>query len=101
MALTRRGFLKSLGIVVGGVAVGNIGVINREAPLKGLISAQRYTKIKPDVFGDSCIPEKWAEAGLKILEENMVISNLVHRDFASVVYECGDTVTPGVPYHIT
>jgi len=28
-----------------------------------------------------CIAERWAEESLSILEENMIISELIHRDF--------------------
>lgn len=28
-----------------------------------------------------CVPELWARESLKILEENMVVGNLVHKDF--------------------
>lgn len=41
---------------------------------------------------DAFIPEMWAQEGLAILEENMVMANLVHRDFESEVKEFGDVV---------
>jgi hypothetical protein len=30
---------------------------------------------------DAFVPELWAQESQKILEENMVIANLIHRDF--------------------
>ncbi len=41
---------------------------------------------------DAFIPEKWAMEGLAVLEENMVMANLVHRDFSPEVAEYGDVV---------
>jgi len=43
------------------------------------------------------IPELWAQEGLAILEENMVIANLVHRDFEDEVKEFGDVVNTRRP----
>lgn len=41
---------------------------------------------------DPFIPELWAQESLAILEENMVIGNLVHRDFENTIANFGDTV---------
>jgi len=38
------------------------------------------------------IPEVWAMEGLMLLHENLVIGNLVHRDFSSEVANYGDVV---------
>src|SRR5579864_6761121 len=38
------------------------------------------------------IPSIWSQMGLAILEENMVMAGLVHRDFENDVKEFGDTV---------
>jgi len=38
------------------------------------------------------IPELWANESLMILEEEMVMGNLVHRDFDPVVAQYGETV---------
>ena len=46
---------------------------------------------------DAFIPEMWANEGLAILEENMVIANLVHRDFENVVKDYGDVVNTRRP----
>jgi len=43
------------------------------------------------------IPEMWANEGLAILEENMVIANLVHRDFENEVKDYGDVVNTRRP----
>jgi hypothetical protein len=41
---------------------------------------------------DAYIPELWANESVSILVENMVIANLVHRDFSNVVARFGDIV---------
>jgi hypothetical protein len=41
---------------------------------------------------DAFIPEQWANEGLAILEENMVMANLVSRDFEADVKNYGDVV---------
>ena len=46
---------------------------------------------------DAFIPELWAQEGLAILEENMVIANLVHRDFEDEVRDFGDVVNTRRP----
>jgi hypothetical protein len=46
---------------------------------------------------DAFIPEMWANEGLAILEENMVIANLVHRDFENEVRDYGDVVNTRRP----
>jgi len=46
---------------------------------------------------DAFIPELWAHQGLAILEENMVMANLVHRDFEDEVRNYGDVVNTRRP----
>lgn len=46
---------------------------------------------------DALIPEHWAREGLMILVENMVMANLVHRDFEDVVANYGDVVNTRRP----
>ena len=46
---------------------------------------------------DAFIPELWAMEGLTILEENMGIARLVHRDFNSAVANYGDVVNTRRP----
>ena len=41
---------------------------------------------------DAFIPEVWAQESLMVLEENMVIANLVNKDFSDEVAAYGDTV---------
>jgi hypothetical protein len=43
------------------------------------------------------IPEHWAMEGLAILQENMVMANLVHRDFSDEVKDFGDVVNTQRP----
>ncbi len=42
-------------------------------------------------------PEMWAMESLAILEENMVMARLVHRDFSPIVAEYGDVVNTRRP----
>ncbi len=46
---------------------------------------------------DAFVPEKWAQEGLVILEENMVMAHLVHRDFEDEVQRFGDVVNTRRP----
>ena len=46
---------------------------------------------------DAFNPELWAQESLAILEENMVVGNLVHRDFSPIVAKYGDTVNTRQP----
>jgi hypothetical protein len=46
---------------------------------------------------DAFIPELWSQTGLAILEANMVIANLVHRDFENEVRDYGDVVNTRKP----
>ncbi len=41
---------------------------------------------------DAFIPEFWANESLAVLEENLVASNLVYRDFEDTLAQMGDTV---------
>jgi hypothetical protein len=46
---------------------------------------------------DAWIPEMWANESLMILEESVVMSNLVHRDFENEVRNFGDVVNTRRP----
>jgi hypothetical protein len=50
---------------------------------------------------DALIPELWANESLAILEENMVMANLVHRDFSPMVAGYGDVVNTRRPTEFT
>jgi hypothetical protein len=50
---------------------------------------------------DALIPELWAQEGLAILEENMVMARLVHRDFSMEVANYGDVVNTRRPNQFT
>ncbi|MCA9072109.1 MAG: hypothetical protein KDA84_24440, partial [Planctomycetaceae bacterium] len=50
-----------------------------------------------DNDNDAFIPELWAEAGLAILEENMVAASMVHRDFQNRISNFGDIVNTRRP----
>jgi hypothetical protein len=47
------------------------------------------------------IPSFWANESLAILEENMVMGNLVHKDFSPIVASLGDTVKTRRPGELT
>lgn len=47
------------------------------------------------------VPAFWANESLAILEENMVVGNLVHRDFSPLVANFGDTVNTRRPGELT
>lgn len=46
---------------------------------------------------DAFVPELWVREGLAILEENMVMANLVHRDFSMDIANYGDVVNTRRP----
>lgn len=46
---------------------------------------------------DAFVPERWAMEGLMQLEEQMVVANLVHRDFEDEIAQFGDTVNTRRP----
>lgn len=50
---------------------------------------------------DAFVPELWAQESLAILEENMVIGNLVHRDFSNELARFGDVVNTRKPAEFT
>ena len=50
-----------------------------------------------DLNNDAFIPELWANEGLAILEANMVMANLVSRDFEDEVRNYGDVVNTRRP----
>lgn len=43
------------------------------------------------------IPQLWAQESLQILYENLVVANLVHRDFSDIIASYGDTVNTRRP----
>jgi hypothetical protein len=46
---------------------------------------------------DIFIPEFWANEGLMVLEQQLVLGNLVHRDFENSIQQYGDTVNIAIP----
>jgi len=46
---------------------------------------------------DAYVPELWAREGLEVLQENMVMAGLVHRDFENTIQNFGDTVNTRRP----
>lgn len=60
-----------------------------------------YVAVGVEGYPDAYIPELWAQESIAILEENMVIANLVHRDFEDVIQSYGDTVNTRKPGEFT
>jgi hypothetical protein len=61
----------------------------------GYLSAPQVACFAND--NDAFIPERWAQEGLALLSENMVMANQVHRDFESEVRQFGDVVNTRRP----
>lgn len=59
--------------------------------------AARSIAVVYDNDNDCYIPQSWANESLIILEESMVMSKLVHRDFNDEVKNFGDTVNTRRP----
>lgn len=56
-----------------------------------------YNQVGVESYPDAYIPEMWANESIAILEENMVIGNLVHRDFEPIIASYGDVVNTRKP----
>lgn len=50
---------------------------------------------------DAFVPEIWAQESLMILEANLVLGNLVHRDFQNEIQQYGDVVNTRRPAKFT
>lgn len=66
----------------------------------------KFLLCKPQFTGydnslDAWVPEVWAAETLAILEENMVVGNLVHRDFSDEIQDFGDVVNTRRPNEYT
>lgn len=55
----------------------------------------------PDNVIDAWVPQYWANESVAILEENMVVGNLVHRDFEAILAEAGEVVNTRKPGEFT
>lgn len=65
---------------------------------------QKFVKKWLTVFAndnDAFIPEVWAKEGLRVLYENLVAAQLVHRDFSNEVANFGDVVNTRRPGKFT
>jgi hypothetical protein len=47
------------------------------------------------------VPELWAAQGISVLKKNLVMAELVHRDFENVVASRGDTINTRKPSKLT
>lgn len=50
---------------------------------------------------DALVPELWARESIAVLEENMVMGSLVHRDFSMEIQSFGDVVNTRKPVDAT
>jgi hypothetical protein len=68
-------------------------------PLNLLLASPFASVFEGTVEGypDAYIPELWANESIAILEENMVLGNLVHRDFEPLIAAYGDVVNTRKP----
>lgn len=62
---------------------------------KNLILTLAYTMYENN--NDALNPEVWANEALMVLESNLVMANLVHRDFEDEIANFGDTVNAHRP----
>lgn len=69
--------------------------------LAGILAAAVVVCPMFDNDNSALIPELWAQESLAILEENMVIGNLVYRDFENVLANYGDVVNAHRPANFT
>jgi hypothetical protein len=89
--MNRRGFL---GLLAAAVPAGVFGLpAVKAAPVKSIVD--EVPKAPPLSGNDALIPELWAKRSLEILQENMVMSNLVNRDYRDRLGECKDRVRIG------
>lgn len=61
------------------------------------LPAVPYDAVYAGDYPSAFIPQLWANEAIAILEENMVLGNLVHRDFENIVANFGDTVNTRKP----
>lgn len=123
---TRRGFLKSAGLVVGCMLpayalsrpptpVPDDKLAPEQLKHRKLFEAicgdpqeqlkiaatETVKRLKMDDGGargtDAMVPEIWARESLALLEENMVVAGLVHRDFEQQLAQYGDCVNARAP----
>lgn len=128
MTVSRRDFLKAVGITSGCFTLGGAGLVAAQPnllppPDENLLPPpDEYTESKKEVYrqlyggsptgtsiepyakdievfntsrypsNDAFIPDIWAQTALNILNENMVVGNLIHRDFQNEMAQHGDVV---------
>ena len=94
--MKRRSFLKAAAATLGLAVLPGTKLLEARPVLPAkspwLGSKQPIDPCLPERDG-TFIPEIWAREGLAILEENMVVSKLMHRDFGDACrYSFGDIV---------
>jgi len=61
----------------------------------------RFSLVRHDNDNECMIPERWAQEALMQLEANLVLGNLVYRDFENALAQQGDTVNAHRPQTFT
>jgi hypothetical protein len=118
MSVSRRNFLKAAGLTVGVASVGGVAMANQPGTPDEYLESKKdifdriYDRQPSEIInefasntpphsvqepheykeGDAFIPEAWAQEGLAILEESLVVGALVCRDFQDRVACVGDVV---------
>lgn len=65
-----------------------------------MIRSRKFVRVFANSV-DAFIPELWSRESLAILEENMTVANLVHRDFENDLKSYGETVNTRRPGEFT
>ena len=72
-----------------------------------LLLSMPFDSLRDDYTGtsnddlDPYVPEHWANESIAILVENMVVANLIHRDFSNLIASHGDVVNTRQPATFT
>jgi hypothetical protein len=81
-------------------AVAALAAIGMPSPATFAITPSKTVK-GVFVSNDMFIPEMWARESLKILEENMMVGEIVHRDFGCLSDHMKTTMTRSKRRHRT
>ena len=73
MNVQRRSFLRVIGAAAATVAL-PLTAFSGSTPITVAVATA-------PIVGNKTIPEFWAAESLRILQDNMLVSQLVHRDF--------------------
>jgi hypothetical protein len=85
--MNRRGFLGAIAKVAGAVTGAGVFGLPEVKAAPGPMLPVVTQKAAQCSGNDALIPELWAKEALRVLESNMVMGNLVHRDCESDLRE--------------